>query len=458
MTASNDPKGYYALLDVSPTATAKEIKAAYRRWTKRLHPDVNREPGAAARFKAVHEAYETLKDPKLRADYDASRYTTQERQKPAAAAAAAPAPMEPIVCSECKKTVAQPRSIVFSRVVSILVMSTMTKRHGIFCSACARKVGLQETAVSALAGWWSIWGFFFTLAAILTNMKGGEGSRKTNDELTWYNALAFCSRGDYQLAYALARLARNSKVVDIANGAEEMIVHLRNARVPAPPPLKNPWRWNPLDTLAHLAMLAAVPAVVLVAINVRWDNVPSREALRDPEAGQAGRGAAPNDPSGIRVRQEQERRRAARSAVLADESTIPGCRIAILNGDILTKRGVNDDDDGHKIEIMNGDRSNAIIKVRFSYRSIADLDKKLFNPPPSGPLLESFFVAKGQTASVTNVPDGTYRIQVAFGGEIAADCQSFKNVRSVQQFDAATTFATRYETRHVVRQHLFYTL
>lgn len=452
MTTNNDPRGFYALLGVSPSATAKEIKTAYRRWAKLLHPDVNREPGAAARFKAINEAYETLSDPKLRADYDASRYTTQEREKPAAA----PAPMEPIVCSECKKTVAQPRSIVFSRVVSIFIMSTMTRRHGIFCSACARKVALQETAISALAGWWSIWGFIFTLAAILTNMKGGEWSRKTNDELVWYNALAFCSRGNYPLAYALARLARNSKVTDIANGAEEMIVHLRNMRVPAPPPLKNPWRWNPLDTLAHLAMIAAVPAVVATAVLFRWDNVPSREVLRDPEQGRI----AGYDSE--EARRAQERRRAARNTALVassiDETKIPGCRYLIENGDILTKRGVNDDDDGHKIEIKNGDSSNAIVKVRYSYRSIDDLDVTLFKPRSPGPLLEAFFVAKGQGAFVTNVPDGTYRIQVAFGGEIGADCQSFKNVRSVSQFDDTTTFATRYEARRVVRQHLIYTL
>jgi curved DNA-binding protein len=63
-------KDYYRVLGVSRDAEAREIGRAYRRLARRYHPDVNREPGAEARFKAIGEAYEVLKDPDKRRLYD----------------------------------------------------------------------------------------------------------------------------------------------------------------------------------------------------------------------------------------------------------------------------------------------------------------------------------------------------------------------------------------------------
>jgi DnaJ-class molecular chaperone len=66
-----DFKDYYATLGVSKTATSKEIKQAYRKLARKLHPDVN--PGdksAEGRFKEINEAYEVLGDPPKRKKYD----------------------------------------------------------------------------------------------------------------------------------------------------------------------------------------------------------------------------------------------------------------------------------------------------------------------------------------------------------------------------------------------------
>ncbi|MGE3276258.1 MAG: DnaJ C-terminal domain-containing protein [Vicinamibacterales bacterium] len=66
-----DFKDYYATLGVAKTATAKDIKGAYRRLARKFHPDVN--PGdasAESKFKEVNEAYEVLGDADKRKKYD----------------------------------------------------------------------------------------------------------------------------------------------------------------------------------------------------------------------------------------------------------------------------------------------------------------------------------------------------------------------------------------------------
>src|SRR4029077_6529968 len=67
---------FYILLGLGRNASPGEIKRAFRRLARKYHPDIN--PGdnrAAAQFRQIAEAYETLVDPLLRQRYDAGEVT-----------------------------------------------------------------------------------------------------------------------------------------------------------------------------------------------------------------------------------------------------------------------------------------------------------------------------------------------------------------------------------------------
>jgi DnaJ-class molecular chaperone len=65
---------YYAILGVSPDASTRQIKAAYRRLAFQHHPDRNRDnPGSSEAMKRINEAYAVLSSPVKRREYDGLR-------------------------------------------------------------------------------------------------------------------------------------------------------------------------------------------------------------------------------------------------------------------------------------------------------------------------------------------------------------------------------------------------
>lgn len=195
-----DPKGYYALLGVIPTASASEIKAAFRQRAKQLHPDLNSSPYAAQEFQQLNEAYSIVVFPETRAQYDTSgvevpQYQSQTFDKE---------PLEPLTCSLCRKVTAQPRYVIFYDVKSFLIITIRTPVQGIFCRSCAEEKALRSTIVTWVFGWWGFpWGVVFSIQAIIHNLLGGSKPNDINARLLTYQAHVFATQGKFDLARAV---------------------------------------------------------------------------------------------------------------------------------------------------------------------------------------------------------------------------------------------------------------
>lgn len=119
---------------------------------------------------------------------------------------------------------------------------------------------------------------------------------------------------------------------------------------------------------------------------------------------------------------------------------VPTCETPPENGAILTR----DETKGtgpHTVEIANGGSGNTIVNVRDG---------------ATNDLVVSFYVAQSQTAKVSDVPDGKYRIQYASGWDLGEDCKSFAVPGGASQdpeiidFPAGQAMTLTYELTPVV--------
>ena len=79
MPARDQGADLYAVLGVEPSATAEVITSAFRARVRELRPDTRVDADTAERFGEVRAAYETLRDPVLRAAYDQTYERMAER-------------------------------------------------------------------------------------------------------------------------------------------------------------------------------------------------------------------------------------------------------------------------------------------------------------------------------------------------------------------------------------------
>lgn len=196
---SADPRGYYRILRVDPSATQEAIKQAYRALAKALHPDLNRGKDTTAAFQAVNEAYGVLSDPSQREAYDQTGSATPPPMPTQAAREGSPPPVyqvEPYTCVDCGCVSPKLRHIMYTQVVSYLIGSYRTNIWGVFCEPCASKRLTKASLITGAFGWLSVPGVLFSAHALGRNLTGGQQQNLINLEICTRQAVYYFSRGD----------------------------------------------------------------------------------------------------------------------------------------------------------------------------------------------------------------------------------------------------------------------
>jgi hypothetical protein len=127
---------------------------------------------------------------------------------------------------------------------------------------------------------------------------------------------------------------------------------------------------------------------------------------------------------------------------VAEAPFVPECDTPPGNGEVLASRGLLAEG-GHAIQIANGVRGNAIIKVRDSR---------------SGSLVLSFYVAGSQEATIQGIPDGDYTVQYATGKALDLFCKQFVSLDGAEEFPGVQSFRTERTSTQIITSVLSYTL
>jgi len=262
---------YYELLGVTKDCSQAELRAAYRKLARHLHPDVNPAPDATQRMAEVNAAYSVLKDPIKRFEYDQElefqKYQRVEFDQ--RKASAHEMPLEPIVCERCGAMNETLSVVGFDYVVSILVLSWRGRKGGIYCDKCRTKLSLLYTLEVLFFGWWGVpFGALWSIAAIFRNVRGGVRPPQPNAQLQAYLAGFFASIGQFGLAFASAKrsyqLSPTKEVRDFMNSLEA----LGGER--AQPPRSTFWRHS---YVLNIAVVASI--IIGISTLVSTSNPPS---------------------------------------------------------------------------------------------------------------------------------------------------------------------------------------
>ena len=435
---SADYRGYYAALGLNPGAPIEAIRQAYRRIVKDCHPDTANVKDGGQRFRRITEAYETLSEQNSKAAYDAEvsapepEITTSAQELP-----------QPVRCEVCGKVTAQARRLVFWRVTSFVFGTHKSPVQKIFCRTCAAHEQLKSTLWTSLLGWWGIpWGPVWAIGHGITNAVGGTREATVDEALMYQNAIAFACRGEGAMAIGLSNILRKSENTEIAHRAADIIRFFTERGGNPATTMKDAWSGSFLRNATMLLVAFAVPGAALAFVYLD----PPLTAFESPSYSSSPISESTSNSFDEVFGPEAESAGPVTSAAVP-EAPVPTCSTMPSNGEVLADNRVAERE-GHVLNIDNGTAGDAIIKLRDA---------------ESDQTVASFFVRRGEDASLANIPDGSYTIQYAVGDALAEDCQSFpKGKASADQFPGPNAFTTRYEEdalgTTVTRQRLTYTL
>lgn len=266
-----DPKGYYKTLNIAPSATLDDVKAAYKKRAKELHPDINKNKDSTAEFQKLQEAYSALSDPVRRKNYDNNIPEPVNETKSSAQA--------PVECDCCGCVTAQPRFVYYARVIAIIYASFRNDYFGVFCARCACKKLFWNSLITGACGWLGLHGFFWSIRALAINIQGGLKNQTINASILRQQAFYFWREGDEITARCIAQDAIKyckkpfpiksglAKHYDDATVRNEVKAHcenlLRQCRVKNNIAIKNVW-WKPVAASAFGFIIPCIAWIVLL--------------------------------------------------------------------------------------------------------------------------------------------------------------------------------------------------
>ena len=467
-TLVRDPKGYYAILGLSPGASLDAIKSAYRSRVKTVHPDRNASSRAREEFQRLMEAYGVLRDVVARAEYDTTGKSVlldDEYADPEAAAI-------PIACGSCGSVTAQPRYVAYHTVRSYLVWAKTGRLEGIFCRDCADRAAVRASIFSWLWGWWSIPGLLLTPLALLRNLFGGSKPRRENARILLRQGRAFLGRGEMELARSLAvQAGRFARSPDDRARVEDLMHATRTAGDTRR--LKSRWHLGGGVFLAQILPLLALPLTVGVFALIAtrpWDQPVSTSgniAVRPAKVGEirhvaieglkvrmaplpgapvltlldrfttvevVGAGEQADwvrirTPSGVDGFVETRSLYAGSGTRFKAEWCAENRGTAPSAGEVLTHRVTGD----HRLLVHNEGRRDGVVKLKTL----------------GGNTVMSVYVPATYHIGVGGIPEGTYRIEFATGTKYSRGCGLF--IDEMQAAVLPVTLTFKYQTATMVR-------
>lgn len=174
-------KNYYQVLGLDQSATAKQIKTAYRELCKLYHPDLNRSADANARIQEINEAYRVLSSPMKKAEYDQLLRLREQQGETNMDGASASGHTTHCRCEKCGRVDSTLRVTVFTWVISLLVISFRRGWAKILCARCRIKYALLFDLQNFFMGWWGFpFGILWTFEALCQNSMGGQQPEENN--------------------------------------------------------------------------------------------------------------------------------------------------------------------------------------------------------------------------------------------------------------------------------------